>query len=370
MHPLTKLTVERFRGLRDLALEGLGRVNLLVGRNNSGKTSVLEAIFLYCNPLDEFAWIQTAQRRELGDSRRPRSEVLAWLFPHAQDDNPTSLPDIRLTGEGRHLDGRIEVSCKLLEGIAMELQQELQFPPLLRDSIRRWTEPNEIVKGIDLDIDVSVSTGKGHELYFTVWDPLPVKRARKMPSLSLPVDVVTPMSHRLARSQVQHLTQATIAGFKDDVLSLLRHLDPDVLDIDVLDPAGNSSSVYIHHKTVGRAPLSTFGSGLQRALLYSLAIPGVRGGVLLIDELESAIHVSALPEIFGWLVQACEQHDIQLFATTHSLEAVDAVLGASQQHLDRIVGFRLNPPGSRTNVTRFDGELLHGIRHERGLDVR
>jgi len=357
---LDSLTIARFRGLRDLTLAGLGRVNLLVGRNNSGKTSVLEALSLYCNPLDEFAWIHTAQRRELGESRLSLSESLAWLFPRAHGDDPLALPDIRIDGHR----GPLTVECKLVEAAGDPPTAD----PMLKRSFQRMRRSTGITvfKGTELH----VRAGDQLEDRFLMWDALPATREQTRSDFAIPVDIVTPMSHRLEGTQVQHLTQATVANFKDDVLALLRHLDPQILDIDVLDPEGNASSVYIHHQTVGRAPLSTFGSGLQRALLYSLTIPGVRGGVLLIDELESAIHVSVLPQIFSWLVQACEQHDIQLFATTHSLEAVDAVLGASEQHLDRIVGYRLNPPGSRAAVTRFDGELLHGIRHERGLDVR
>jgi recombinational DNA repair ATPase RecF len=43
---LTSLHIENFRGFRDFKMTGLGRVNLLVGRNNSGKSSVLDAIHL------------------------------------------------------------------------------------------------------------------------------------------------------------------------------------------------------------------------------------------------------------------------------------------------------------------------------------
>ncbi len=359
MHALDNLTIARFRGLRDLSLAGLGRVNLLVGKNNSGKTSVLEAISLYCNPLDEFAWIHTAQRRELGDSRLSLSESIAWLFPRKQSDDPRELPQVRIEGPR----GVLTATYRPIEATGDHLALS-QFKRLHR------LRSAAVLKGAELDITRTGSDEDSLEELFRLWDELPVTREQIEPRRAIPVDIVTPMSHRLEGAQVQHLTQATIANFKDDVLALLRHLDPQILDLDVLDPEGGASSVYVHHKTVGHAPLSTVGSGLQRALLYSLTIPNVRGGVLLIDELESAIHVSALPEIFTWLVQACEQHDIQLFATTHSLEAVDAVLGASEQHLDRIVGFRLNPPGSHASVTRFDGELLHGIRHERGLDVR
>lgn len=47
---LDSLEIRNFRGLQELRIERLGRVNLIVGKNNVGKTSVLEALRLYANP--------------------------------------------------------------------------------------------------------------------------------------------------------------------------------------------------------------------------------------------------------------------------------------------------------------------------------
>src|SRR5262245_39000214 len=44
------LSVENFRGLRTLSAGDLGRVNLFVGPNNAGKTSLLEAAWFLQNP--------------------------------------------------------------------------------------------------------------------------------------------------------------------------------------------------------------------------------------------------------------------------------------------------------------------------------
>lgn len=62
---LDALTIGRFRGIQGLQLANLGQINLLVGENNSGKTSVLEAFSLYANPLDERRWRQVASSREV-----------------------------------------------------------------------------------------------------------------------------------------------------------------------------------------------------------------------------------------------------------------------------------------------------------------
>jgi AAA15 family ATPase/GTPase len=52
------LTIENFRSLRRFRMTGLGRVNLLVGTNNCGKSSILEAIHVLARPGDYRALLQ------------------------------------------------------------------------------------------------------------------------------------------------------------------------------------------------------------------------------------------------------------------------------------------------------------------------
>ena len=84
MRHLESITIHQFRGLRDIKLDNLGQVNLLVGINNSGKTSVLEALSIYCHPLDIRVWLSTARQREQENivSLTPILDSLRWLFTH------------------------------------------------------------------------------------------------------------------------------------------------------------------------------------------------------------------------------------------------------------------------------------------------
>jgi hypothetical protein len=143
-----------------------------------------------------------------------------------------------------------------------------------------------------------------------------------------------------------------------------------VLDIDIFARQGTFADLRIRHRRLGLAPLNAFGDGMRRALLYALTVPQVRGGVLLIDEIESAIHVKALGRIFEWLGRACAQFDVQLFASTHSLEALDALLGPDEADVSAVVGYHLPPQPASGEVTRYDGGLLRRLVRERGLDVR
>ena len=91
MNPVIQnLQINSFRGLKGLNLSDLGWVNILVGKNNSGKTTILEAISIVCNPLDPFQWIGTSERRlNIGrapTALRPSLESIKWLFPQESDD--------------------------------------------------------------------------------------------------------------------------------------------------------------------------------------------------------------------------------------------------------------------------------------------
>jgi len=79
---MDRLTIRRFRGLQDLTLNDLGRVNLLVGPNNTGKTSVLEAIAIFCQPLDLRVWLQATWRREVPYTGESFFLSVEWMFPH------------------------------------------------------------------------------------------------------------------------------------------------------------------------------------------------------------------------------------------------------------------------------------------------
>ena len=109
--------------------------------------------------------------------------------------------------------------------------------------------------------------------------------------------------------------------------------------------------------------------GLRRVFTLATSIPRVRGGLLLVDELKTAIHTRALEKTFDWLVNACISNNVQLIATTHSLEALDAVLEVSREKADLVV-YRLQQEHEQTTATRFDKEIILRLREELGIEVR
>jgi putative AbiEii toxin of type IV toxin-antitoxin system len=371
--PFDTLTIHRLRGLQDVELTGLGRVNLLVGGNDSGKTSVLEALSLYCNPLTPVDWVWLASRRDpLVSAMGPYSELLRWLFPHKGETQETGESHLHMSATGRGTVRRVQASYQELRGVRPRAVG-LRHSRSPHEVGERDLELNRERRGarIQLQIETSSADVPPPELTsFTIWDEEQVASADgDFSRWFVPVRDVRPVDQWLGSVSVEAFSEIRLSGLEESVRTLLHAIDPRILGLEVLAPRGDAV-LYLKDSVAGLVPLSMYGDGIRRTLLLALALPQVKGGVLLIDELETAIHVSALGKVFRWMLAACKQYDVQVFATTHSLEVVDAILGADDTREEDIVGFRLERTEGRTSARRFGEDLLKRMRYERGLDVR
>lgn len=382
MRNLETVTIHQFRGLRDLELKDLGRINLLVGLNNSGKTSVLEALSVYCHPLDIKVWLSTANQREqdIGVYRIRLLDAIKWLFTH----NSASIvepdkPIILISSTGLFSVKKLIASYEEQEEIW--LSEEINIRNISNEEEIENEDTPRVKKGIKLKIEVFADDGYQLSLFgeppacitdFLLWEDERFYRLPGKREPSLKTSVVTPSSHRSEVGQFRLLSEATFQNFKADVIQLLQQMDNNISDIEILLPPESMSSrfnIYIQHKKLGLAPVSTFGDGIRRLLHIALKLASVKGGILLIDELESTIHTEALQSSFQWLVKWCTEMDVQLFATTHSLEAVDALLEVTESDSDLVL-YRLEPKEGKTKVVRHDGHRLRRLREELGQEVR
>lgn len=386
---LESLTIHKFRGLRDLDLQGLGQINLLVGINNSGKTSVLEALSVYCHPLDLRVWLTTARLREqeYRMSRTSPLDSLQWLFTRdlslSIEKNGAGI--ISISGTGVFSIKHLKATYEEIEGMVISDKRRRSVggddhPPYSEDDqIGESDDSLEVRRGLELRVELHTDQltlfgGEEADIVesYQLWehDFLSRVSGRKEPSLS--TSIVTPSSHRSDMGQFRLLSEARFHNFKADVLDLLRQMDCNISDIEILmspDSISSRFNIYIQHEKLGLAPVSTFGDGVRRLLHIALKLVSVRGGILLIDELESTIHTEALQNSFGWLVKWCKEMDIQLFATTHSLEAVDALLEATEYESDLVL-YRLEQKEQKTRVVRHDWNRLKRLREELGQEVR
>ena len=126
-----------------------------------------------------------------------------------------------------------------------------------------------------------------------------------------------------------------------------------------------SSGVPMIHVDIGLpelVPLPVMGAGMTHLARIILAVTSVRGGVVLVDEIENGLYHSVLPEVWRVVGEAAERSDVQMFATTHSFECIEAAreaLGGDGFRLHRI---EAGESGARC-VTYEPDEVDTAIRH-------
>ena len=380
MNPVIQnLQINSFRGLKGLNLSDLGWVNILVGKNNSGKTTILEAISIVCNPLDPFQWIGTSERRlNIGrapTALRPSLESIKWLFPQESNDlnaRQQYQGEIEINASGSI---NISVLATISEIYSIGAEKADEEAPYIEAEDLNTLETEYARSGIELEV-LSTAPSDGQpklfdyeiEETFQFWeDERFVQRKRSRGKALVNHVTVYPSYSSSDVILALRLTEITKEGTKKDLLEVVKLFDPEILDLHVLATSQNRSSLYIEHRKLGLAPFYTFGDGLKKMLLIALTLPLAKNGIFLIDEIETSIHFSALSQVFTWLIKACKINKTQLFVTTHSLEAVDAMLEADSEK-DEVVAFRLNDDNKPPQ--RFAGELLQRLRSNRGLDVR
>jgi ABC-type Na+ transport system ATPase subunit NatA len=375
MKQLESFTIEQFRGLKDLKLEGLGRINLLVGLNNCGKTTVLESLSCFSRPLDGIHWYFVGTRRRASIMPGSRVEVLKWLFPQAKDSSPLRL--FESGSVGLAASGACPVvSCRgemaEVVGISGAEHGEVEEGPEgAVETLEAEKSETAKLRGARLQLTARTKEGKTERSKVTVWEHRGLVRRETRREYDVPSAFISLHESRADSSLASRFSSFRKEGLYAEALEVLRILDPDVGEMLVLAGPRGFPSLYIEHRRTGLTPVAMCGDGMRRAVLIALTVPRVKGGVLLVDEIESALHVSALTKVFQLLATACRQFDVQLFATTHSLEALDAMLEVAlpDKAID-LVSYRLESTPTKAEAVRLDEKTLASLRNELGQEVR
>lgn len=355
---LRNLNVHRHRFIENLALDDLARFSIIVGANNSGKSSILEAVALLLRPFDPSQWVQVAQNRDMD------ADVIDALWAIFPKNGLLQLDDAPLaTKSALQIEGETDCKPRTLKAKAVIRN----FSAGDRDDDIELRVIGEVEKSpLDFQFRRHRSGRPG-----IFWHPPQPSRVGEFPADSATrCYTITPVSHRSGKILVEYLSRVVDEGEKDLAFDMLRLFDPNVVSLDV-SAGRRQETVVVKHKRLGIVHLASFGDGMRRATMLALALTRARNGMLLIDELEAGIHPKALATVFEKLLEAARKTDVQIIATTHSLEALDALVAVAQtanQH-DELAGYHLSRHADSHRVRRYDGKQLQELRNA-GVDLR
>ncbi|XYH99923.1 AAA family ATPase [Sorangium sp. So ce1128] len=349
---LQSFEVEQFRTFRHLRIDRLARVNLVVGRNNVGKTMLLEALRLYV------------------DGGNPAS--LARLLSAREELMPPR--DILLSADAEG-EGALLHASSLFHGTGENAAQDRSFqladpsePHAALKIILYW-QPDDALPRLEIQRFGQYERFSSDELSWPMSMPLRRRLSAWPPFLS-------PQGMDAAAMGRAWDALALKAG-EDRVLRCLQSIAP-IERVTLIQHPGRRGHRVVMVRVAGRpepVPLKRLGDGTTRVFQLALALemasdgvrkaeddprdPGLSERILLADEIESGIHYSALPEVWRFLLRAAHELDVQVFAATHSWDAIEAL---QQAVADEPAGsaqlIRLEQRGDEHRAILFDQSEL------------
>lgn len=366
-----------FRGIKDLKIKNIGNINLIVGDNNSGKTSVLESIMLLRNVKEFSNLLHVIRLRDnnfFSPFRMNTFDNFMYMFNPEENEKYMAV-DGKIKGKrvGMNMTGTIE-------NVMVDYNEINER----NRRIRGKNDPEAIYEESEIaefQGKINSYIGKSElgteEFKFNQYTRLTGVRVSR-PSL-IEIVYVSPTEHTSGNVFSRIVKND---DYKEIVLTVIRIFDENIEDMLYLKNEQTSRPIEcLKHKKLGIMPLATYGDGIKKVLLLANSIAKAANGILLVDEIETAIHAKYYDDIFRFIIKACIQFNIQLFATTHSIEAVDGFLATQynaekeiydedSRDLIRVITFRKNMEKKKTDTRVLTGKEVFENRSNFEFEVR
>ena len=345
------LHIQGFRGIEDLSIPQLGRVTLITGKNNTGKSSILEALRLHTHNASPHIvydilafreeYIRRANRRI--DERERLSDPdgvfhVSALF-HGFPLLSENFEPISISTNGKT--SPMELTIRI--GWFVEEVDEEGIVRLSELKNAHSMEPEDVV-ALVAETEAKKNIHRLEVLRrYTRRGQIPPSRLSDRPRM--PCLLVSPYSAEGTGNLEQLWDDIALTDNEQDVVEALRIIYPGISAVSMVggEPSSEGRIAIVRADRITRpVPLRSFGDGMNRLFALALSLVNARGGVLLIDEFENGLHHSVQLAVWQMIFKFAQSLDVQVFATTHSQDAVEAFQEAAAESPEAGVLLRLN----------------------------
>lgn len=295
---MAKLHIENYRLFNKLEIDGLKQINLITGKNNTGKSALLEAIRLKkTNREDVSNALNTFIRERNKFSKNDREGFL-------------SLVNRNTISSGEYFN--IDENTFQIEDRQFIMHTSFEEQPY------------------NIGIDVHRKTNKVRGEY-----------------IFIPAEIKFDNSELWDKVDLTHK--------EDEVVNAMKLIIPETERIGV---SPSNKSVRLRVKDVETPiELDEYGAGAKRIFTIALALVNAENSTLLIDEVDIGLHHSIQLKLWNFIFQLAKELNVQVFATTHSYDAVDAFtqVSSKEEYADMGNYFRLQH--------RRDGQGIEAVNY-------
>jgi AAA15 family ATPase/GTPase len=303
---ISELEIRNFRRFDHLRAENLGQFNLIVGDNNVGKTSFLEAL-LFDGDLNQWLF-----------------SLYAGLFYRGLAIRDGEMGNLDSYFHDRNVK---EVALKIKDD---ENQvQELNFTVQLTSELSKEELDRLILKNI----------GRNPSKYSAVQNLSNNKDIQSLPIIG-PSGTYVPyvssdnvFGHDLIKFYSENIQRRK--SLKDELIQNLSNLIPNLENIEISGSSEGDTFLLTLKDEEDARFINQYGEGTIKLLRVLLEVYICREKRIMIDELGAGIHYSRLGRFYELILDSCEKNSVQVFATTHSKECIEAfVVAIKSLHLE------------------------------------
>jgi len=384
---VSSLKVQNYKLLKDLEIGKLGQINLIVGKNNSGKSTVLECLRILASGGNPSVINEIVDEHD--------EQIMMQIRSTFEEDDSVSIYEGLFAGRKFSEDGKpiyigtlsrdfyVEINRVFYEDIEEERKDEKGNLVLTRS--RKIYEITETGNFADLAQSIRIQSHQNPDRpVFIIQYPNSPHLRRKtasFPDSARPIPVSYIPTQFLSMDLLASLwDQAVLTSYFDNVRKFLKIISKNFEDIAFVKVSNPRRRALYHSNAVNiertgivkldnldrPIPLNGMGDGMLRILQLVLGIFPAADGFLLIDEFENGLHFSAQEQIWKLIFELASELNIQVFATTHSWDCVEAFSVAANQSDEEAVLFRIGKSvlpkdKGKTIATVFDKNSLYNL---------
>lgn len=308
----TKIEIERFRGIRHASIEGFKQINLFFGKNNCGKSSLLESLFLASGLSNPLLPIRVNVMRGYS---KARLNDLKLDFYNLDTSRPIH---IRMENEEKR-----DLSISLFE-------QSQNNVSINADDNNILSNVQEGKYGLKFDFKVN---GRHYE------SQIRFDSANSTEATSIVSDQYAE-SLRCTYLSPKYDFNASIQGLKNIlqnkdehfIVEGLKIIEPRVIDFIFAD-----NEMLVDIGLAKRIPVNMMGDGARKIVSLLTAVYDCKDGALLVDEISNGFHYSVMGSLWKVLINAAVRNNTQLFVTTHDNDSIKGLRNAALNEFDDIV---------------------------------
>ena len=354
---IRSVSFSEFRGFDEVEIGPFAQVNLILGRNNAGKSTVLEGLFLLSGPTNPQLPMTLSGLRGVEAIRNDPEELWGWLFYKKKTGRSISVSSEGTNGKSRTL------TLRMVESKGHRTSQKKSG----RRPVRTITTATSADTPSQLQLRFRDENGQVYTTSATMKETgLEYARER---TLQVPMTIFVTGRSGYASENAERYSKLEEVGKESDLLPALRHLEPRLKRLAVLVTAAGP----VIHGDIGLGhmiPMQFMGEGIGRLMTILLAITSSPKGMALIDEIEMGLHYSAMVAAWKAVAELARAHEVQVVATTHNWEC----LRAAHQVFDTesaasFAVHRLDRQDDRIKSTSLTADMIE-MAMRSGLELR